>query len=83
MAIESIPGSAIKYNLIAFDAAGVELQDDPAGMMSAVVQTQLQQDQATDVFLLSHGWQGDVPAARFQYKKWIEAMTKGPDDLAG
>ena len=36
------------------------LQDDPA---------------VTDVFLFSHGWLSDVPAARAQYGLWIGAMA--------
>ena len=29
----------------------------------------------TDVFLISHGWMGDVPAAVGQYDRWIGAMA--------
>jgi hypothetical protein len=36
----------------------------------------------TDVFLLSHGWMGDVPAARAQYDGWVEAMTRCEADHA-
>ena len=36
----------------------------------------------TDVFLLSHGWKGDVPAARRQYGAWVAAMAGCPQDEA-
>lgn len=35
----------------------------------------LAEEPVTDVFLFSHGWQGDVPAARWQYDAWIRAMA--------
>lgn len=35
----------------------------------------------TDVFLISHGWMGDVPAAIKQYNKWIGAMAACKEDI--
>jgi hypothetical protein len=51
-------------------------------MMSAVIVKALQSDPVTDVFILSHGWQGDVPAAREQYDAWIDAMGACQTDIA-
>jgi hypothetical protein len=36
----------------------------------------------TDVFLMSHGWQDDVPAARDQYRRWIGATAACAADVA-
>ena len=81
MPIETTPKSKLKYYLIAFDAEGRERTDDPDGKMSDKVIEALKSEPLTDVFILSHGWQGDVPAARRQYDNWIEAMASCPDDL--
>jgi hypothetical protein len=35
----------------------------------------------TDVFLASHGWQGDIPAAIRQYDDWFAATLARTDDL--
>lgn len=72
------------YDLVCFDSGGDERPDDPSGRMSDLVLRTLAAADAgvTDVFLLSHGWMGDVPAARAQYDKWVEAMTACAADLA-
>jgi hypothetical protein len=71
MPIETIPGGALTYHLIAYDAEGRERQDDADGRMSQRVAEALKDESVTDIFLLSHGWRGDVPAARAQYGRWI------------
>ena len=79
MPIETVPGSDIRYYLVAFDKEGNER--DEGGLLSrrvaeAVADTA---QPVTDVFLMSHGWMGDVPAARDQYgMKSIEVRVKGP-----
>jgi hypothetical protein len=72
------------YDLIGFDPAGAERRDDPDGVMSDVVLRTLADDAAgvTDVFLLSHGWMGDLRAARAQYDAWGGAMAACGADLA-
>jgi hypothetical protein len=35
---------------------------------------ELRTNPITDVFIFSHGWQGDIPAARDQYNRWLAAM---------
>uniref|UniRef100_UPI001C94375F hypothetical protein n=1 Tax=Modestobacter marinus TaxID=477641 RepID=UPI001C94375F len=37
---------------------------------------------ATDIVLLSHGWNGDVPAARHQYARWLTTMLGCEADRA-
>ena len=81
MSIERVPGTELRYYLIAFDADGRERADDPDGSMSQRALDVLTQEPITDVFIISHGWQGDVPAAREQYNNWIGAMARCEADL--
>ncbi|MCP3998448.1 MAG: hypothetical protein GY722_25785 [bacterium] len=65
----------LSYYLIAFDSDGRERSDDPDGMMSDLIAAELAAGRTTDVYILSHGWRGDIPAAKKQYDKWISAMA--------
>jgi hypothetical protein len=80
MPIETTPVSGLQYHLIAFDEKGRERTDDPAGRMSERIVTALREAPITDIFVLSHGWQGDVPSARSQYNKWIDAAASCATD---
>jgi hypothetical protein len=82
MSIEQVPGTDLKFYQINFDAEGRERTDDPDGLMSELVAKQLQAQPVTDVFLLSHGWKGDIEAARRQYRDWIAAAAGCTGDLA-
>ncbi|SFG11700.1 hypothetical protein SAMN05518801_107214 [Novosphingobium sp. CF614] len=75
-------GPGAGYYLIAFDKDGNERQDDPDGLMSARLIDALGSGTYTDVFLASHGWKGDVPAAIDQYDRWFGALLALGDDLA-
>lgn len=81
MPTRTSPGG-IKYHLIAFDSSGRERTDDPNGKMSEKVLAALREESVTDVFLMSHGWQGDVPSAVRQYDRWIDAMGACTADRA-
>ena len=81
MSIETISEISWQYYLVAFDAAGNERDDDPDGLMSQKILEVLSSEPITDVFLISHGWMGDIPAAKRQYSKWIKAMAKNEDDI--
>jgi hypothetical protein len=81
MAIESVPGTSLKYHLIAFDDAGRE-RSEGGDRASRLAAAELGSEPVTDVFLLSHGWQGDIPAARDQYRRWIAAMAACTTDMA-
>jgi pimeloyl-ACP methyl ester carboxylesterase len=70
----AIPGNDDRYALVAFDRDGIERTDDPDGIMSHRILQSLSQENFSDVFILSHGWKGDVPSAREQYDAWIAAM---------
>ena len=80
MTIETIPNTDTSYYLLAFDKHGVERADDPdalAGkLLSDRVKQELRDQPITDVFLISHGWKGDIPAAKDQYNRWIGAMLE-------
>ncbi len=85
MPIENVPGTDLQYYLIAFDEDGQERRNDPDGagpngLMSRRILDALQAEPVTDVFLLSHGWKGDMPAAREQYNAWIGAMANHTAD---
>ncbi|MGB7085306.1 MAG: hypothetical protein WBD47_07115, partial [Phormidesmis sp.] len=82
MPVVDVPDTSFeKYYLIAFDKDGQERSDDPDGLMSQKVLDALSQNAITDVFLISHGWLGDVPAAKRQYDAWIGAMANSQDDI--
>ncbi|KQY44428.1 hypothetical protein [Cellulomonas sp. Root137] len=75
------PGDEGGYHLVAFDAAGLERPDDD-GLPSRRLAGLAADLAPTDVFVLSHGWFGDVPAARQQYDRWVAAMALCEDDVA-
>jgi hypothetical protein len=82
MPVEPVPGTNLTYYLIAFDASGRERTEGAGERLSRRVVDLLTREPITDVFLMSHGWKGDVPAARDQYERWIGAMSWCDDDVA-
>jgi hypothetical protein len=74
MPVQQVPNRDVAYHLISYDKTGRERQDDPGGIMSERAAEAIRNDEVTDVFLMSHGWKGDVPAAIRQYDRWIAAM---------
>jgi len=82
MTIRQVPNTDLRYHLIAFDKNGNERDDDPGGKMSERIAEAIQRDQITDVFVMSHGWKGDVPASIEQYDSWIRAMADCAADRA-
>ncbi len=77
MPFQDIAGTGERYALVCFDKKGVERPDDPdasGGKLSDRVIEDLKTGAYTSVFLFSHGWKGDIPAAIKQYDKWIQAM---------
>jgi hypothetical protein len=84
MSIQSVSGSDIRYYLIAYDKDGRERIDDPDGVngkLSERVASAVRSDPVTDVFVMSHGWMGDIPAAIEQYDRWTKAMAGCEADL--
>lgn len=84
MTIEKIIDTNIEYYLLAYDKNGRERKDDPDSgdfdCLSEKVKQELREQPVTDVFFISHGWKGDVPAAREQYNRWIGSMLECSDD---
>src|SRR5208337_2771786 len=80
MPIEQVPGTDLSYHLIAFDSEGRERVEEGELASRRALQV-LANEPVTDVFLFSHGWQGDVAAARRQYKAWIGAMAGCTSDI--
>jgi hypothetical protein len=77
MPFKKIPGLDLEYALINFDDNGAERTDDPVGgVFSRALIDKVRQEKPTHIFLFSHGWKGDVPAAIDQYNRWIGAMWK-------
>jgi hypothetical protein len=84
MPFRTVLGSDTRYGLICFGPDGAERRDDPDGrdgLMSACLLSIAAREGATNVFLFSHGWMGDVPAAVDQYDRWIEAFIGSRSDL--
>ncbi|WP_345750306.1 hypothetical protein [Microbacterium rhizophilus] len=78
MALRRTPGG-LEYHLIAYDKRGHELPDLEGTVASdrAVEELSSPGRDITDVFLLSHGWQGDYVDAIAQYDAWLDGP--GPD----
>ncbi len=77
MPFRKIPDLDLEYALINFDDRGLERTDDPVGgVFSRVLVDKVRDEKPTNIFLFSHGWKGDVPAAIDQYNRWIGAMWK-------
>jgi hypothetical protein len=81
MPIEKVPNTSLNYYLIAFDKDGNERDEADGKKLSEQILSALANEPITDVFLMSHGWMGDVPAARQQYNDWIGAMAKQTADI--
>ncbi|NEO76512.1 hypothetical protein [Moorena sp. SIO4G3] len=85
MPIDNLPeivlqgGQSVNYYLVAFDQYGNEQE---RGEMSQKLVEILANEPITDVFIFSHGWMGDVPAARHQYRNWLTAIAVQKTDLA-
>jgi len=75
-----VPGTGLGYYLLSFDEQGQERTDHPRGLVSRLISEALAQEPITDVFLFSHGWQGDVSGARRQYHDWVGAMAARRSD---
>jgi hypothetical protein len=81
MGLETVPDRDIRYHLIAFDAQGRE-RPEKTGLHSHAVLQEAADTRPTDIFLFSHGWNGDIPAARRQYGRWLTAMADCSEDRA-
>jgi hypothetical protein len=84
MSIETVTGTGLKYHLIAYDKNGEARDDDRDGLMNQVALDALTtagNESVTDELIISHGWKGDIPSAKDQYNRWINAMADCTDDI--
>lgn len=81
MSLRRIPDRDQQYHLITYDKRGDEVRDEDGTIASEQAIADLVSPGAavTDVFILSHGWQGDYDDAISQYDRWIGAAN--PDTL--
>jgi hypothetical protein len=65
MPIRNIPGIGVDYYLLVFDEQGNERPEPDGSLMSEVVRHRVADPAlcVSDVFLISHGWKGDLPTA--------------------
>lgn len=86
MPVRSVPGNeTLDYLLICHDADGRELPEGSGKdlqLLSKVAIGAVNSGRVTDIFLISHGWKGDIPAAIEQYDHWIAAMADCTTDRA-
>ncbi len=77
MSLRRIPGKSQQYFLITYDKRGDEVPDADGTSASKEAIGALKDPAAgvTDVFILSHGWQGDYDDAIRQYDRWIGAAN--------
>ncbi len=77
MPIRTVDNCDIVYYLVVFDENGHERHEPDGTLLSETVRQRVADPSApvTDVFLISHGWKGDVPSAIEQYDKWVGTMV--------
>lgn len=83
MSIRSIAYRNLTYHLVAFDEKGNERTEQ--GLRSSDLAYEAATDShqpITDIFVISHGWMGDVPAAIRQYDQWLTSMAAQERDRA-
>jgi CHAT domain len=84
MPIRNAPNTNLQYALVVFDDEGRERPESDGSLLSDAICARLQSPAGpvTDIFLLSHGWKGDINAAIDQCNRWIGAMVEVKSDLA-
>jgi hypothetical protein len=77
-----LPAVQASYYLLSVDSDAREVPDPqlPGGKTSDSVINAVKASAATDVFIWSHGWKGDVAGAYEQYDKWVGAFAGLPAD---
>jgi hypothetical protein len=68
------------YHLVKFNPTGFEIPLKDNSYTSEKVVDHIEKQDVSDVFLISHGWQGDLNGAYKQYDQWYEAVAQ---DFAG
>lgn len=81
MPIRQVPNSDYSYYLIVHDEEGQEREEDNGSLLSQKVLGELKTQPVTDVFVMSHGWRGDIPAAKSQYDAWMGNLMSAAGDI--
>ncbi|MEU1970478.1 hypothetical protein ABZ477_02380 [Microbacterium sp. NPDC019599] len=79
MSLRRIPGKSQSYHLISYDKKGREQRDADGGVASDAALEAVKAPGVTDVFMMSHGWQGDYVDAVSQYDRWVGAADPDSD----
>ena len=84
MPTRQTPRHKLPYYLLCVDESGKERREADGTLLSERIVAAVggSDPRVTDVFVMSHGWKGDVPAAIEQYDRWIDAMAECADDRA-
>lgn len=78
---QQVPAAGLEYYLICFDKEGRERPENGEYLSDQVADIVRDISRGiTDVFVMSHGWKGDVPAAIDQYDRWSSAMAACQQD---
>jgi len=83
MPYRTIPNTDGHYFMLVVDQQGDELAKDPDaqnGRLSRRLLQNLRDEAFTDLFISTHGWNGDVPDAIDQFDRWIGAFNRNHDD---
>ena len=75
----TVPDTDFEYHLLLFDEDGNEREENDSLYSSHVLAQET--EGVTDIFVLSHGWKGDIPAAIRQYDRWVGVMVRQQDDI--
>lgn len=84
MPTRETPRHKLPYYLLCVDESGEERREADGTLLSRRIVDAVgaTNPRVTDVFVMSHGWKGDVPAAIEQYDRWSDAMADCEDDRA-
>ena len=78
------PRHKLPYFLLCVDKSGEEGREEDGTLLSERIVGAVRgsDPKVTDIFVMSHGWKGDVPGAIEQYDQWIDAMADCTEDRA-
>ena len=71
MPIRQIPNTNQNYYLLIYDNNGRERPADDGRLLSQIVLQEISNRSVGDIFIMSHGWLGDIPSAISQYDQWM------------
>jgi hypothetical protein len=74
LSLSAMQADLIKYYLIPFDENGTERPKPHGTLRNDTVKSALGNRSYTDVFIISHVWQGDATDALGQSSRWVPQM---------